>query len=498
MRHHKTTDRQEGDRRPREWVIVGAGPCGLAALDQLLANGVAPPDITIVTPDSDGAQTGTSTERVAEATILSSYESARRDGALAKRIEGQPRSLEGMAWQGSQSRHWGASCLPLTRSAPGGSDTSFLAAYERTVRAWHVSAEVDGLTQVFPLTGERTGSLRRKDLAHSVLNTAPTGTVGHSRLAVRGNDAGEFSCSGRSVCFHGCPTRAPWRSDDALTEILRSAPGLRTLPEVVKEIRPGDASTTELCTDRGIWRAYRVIVAAGWQATSTLLGGRPARLGLSADLQQSTVVMAPLLLRSPAPVADFHRSFTYHDLVVPHLDHQGGLAALTQVYLPTHELAGRMLASAPAVARPAVRQLLSHSPSSKGLGRAMRHLGVAMTFFPGTRNWASNTRELAAWRQVVPGDLRRALTGVGGRVINAGKVVLGAGQSQHVGAWAPYRELVPRLLEGDGQLVPRYPAGVRAVAVDPCILPSIQPGPQTATAAAWGRVLIDALIRDWA
>lgn len=475
------------------WLVIGAGPCGLATLDELLASGVAADDIVLIGPSTPSGPTEAGQ---GEATVASSFASALRDGALTKAVNGTSVSIEDVAAQGTLSQHWGASCLPMPVSAEGATSQAWLDAYGRTTASWQVNAERDPLTTTYPLTAETTGGLPRKRQAHAVVESARGQVVGHSRLAVRAGPSNR-GCIGRSLCFHGCPVHAPWRADEALAATHEDNPGLTLLPWLVDGLSAGEGGDTMVHAGGESIRAERVLVAAGWRATVQLLGGSPPRLDATADVEQSTVVMAPVLLRSRATDDDFFRSFTYHDLVVPHHVEGGELAALTQLYLPTHELAGRMLASVPRSMSRSVQAMLSRPSSGRALTRPLRHVGVAMTFLPGSRQWGCTQRGLDTWRRHVPGSLREILRVLGGRVVDVNKVVLAAGQSQHVGAWTRYADVVPQLLSGDRLRIPGGCAGQRALAVDPCLLPTLHPGPHTAIAAACARLAVQEVIRQW-
>ena len=476
--------------------MVGGGPCGLAATDQLLGNGVPPGEIAVVSPSVPEPSGATSWR---SPTVRSAYLSSLAGGALTKAINGRAVSLHAAALDGPISAHWGASCLPLPSTYPLAADSGFREAYRATVGRWHVSSEQDGLSELYPLTGETIGDLPRKELAGRILATSLSRAAGHSRLALRGESFGDRGCSGRGLCFHGCPNDSPWSAAEELRTLVTRHPGLQIVDQPVHELDLHNDRRVGVRAGGAELSADRVVVAAGWRATSTLLGGRPPRLDARAELEQSTVVISTLLLKASASQEDFYQHLTYHDLVLPHLDDRGHLAALTQVYLPTHELAGRILASLPLskLVAPAMSTILTTERGSAALGRAMRHVGVAMTFFPGSSDWTSASNELSLWKEVAPRDLRMLLGGVGGRVVSAKKVVLSGGQSQHIGVWAPYRYVIPRLIAGD----PDYLRGAlrhpRVVAADPCLLPVLPPGPHTASAAACGRLLVDALVRDW-
>jgi hypothetical protein len=490
-----STSAVTADVRPVEWLVIGAGPCALAALEQLLDDGISETDVVVLAPVGGVAPAG----ELAQATVLSSYSSARRVGALGKAVGGESLSLREVATQGSLSAHWGASCLPLAVPHAGSAEPAFLRSYESTVRSWNVAAEEDGLASIYPLTGEHVGDLPRKAMAVEIVAGAGgSARIGHSRLAVSGRSPDGTGCSGLSLCFHGCPVQAPWGSASALDRLREARPGLRLVNAVAGGLR-GEGDLIAVDVAGSTLRTRRLLVAAGWRSTVELLAGREPRLGASAELEQSSVVMAPIVLRAAVSNPDFEQSFTFHDLVVPHLDQAGRLVALTQIYLPTHELAGRVLATAPSVLDAAIRAALRAQTTARGLRALLRHVGVAMTFFPGTTDWSSDAC-LQEWRGIVPSDVNNSLRGVGGRVVGMRKVLLNHGQSQHVGAWSPYRDVGNQLLHGSRLILPAV-ASVqgrgRVAAADPTILPFLPPGPHTASAAAIGRLLVSRLVEEW-
>jgi hypothetical protein len=401
--------------------------------------------------------------------------------------------------EGSPSDFWGASCLPQPTTTPLGVDGAFLAAYGKTVAQWQVNAEQDGLGTLFPITGEFTGDLPRKTLARQIIDSAPMGSVGHSRLAVRGSGADDDrACVLSGHCFHGCPSRSPWSAREQMNRILLDHPELHVIDDRVRALAEEDGHcVVDVHLAATSVRARRVLVAAGWRTTATLLGGKEPSLRKGAELQQSPVIMAPIFFKCASAEDEFNRHFTFHDLVVPHV-RGDRLVGLTQVYLPTHELAGRLLASAPPAVRPLIGRALSGSLGRAAASRSLRHVGVAMTFFPGSIDWTSTAAEESAWRRLVVAELNRALVAAGGRVLRGRRVVLGSGRSHHVGAWQPYATVLPRLLAGHRDYLAGTVGPKRAVAVDTALLPHMSPGPHTSTAAACGRLLIDELVEDWA
>lgn len=467
-------------------AVVGGGPTGLQAIEGLLEAGVPGNQIVLfeerVLPLHK--EPFNRTKRMSLADVMTASE------LMQRRDHGKSVGTDRISVYGpgqlkfSSSYVWGASCLPphpdylAAFTFPG-----FDSALSNVVSDWGVHGEQDPLQKIFPLHGARTGALPRKPVAYEIVGSAER-NVGHSRLAV-GQTSGD--CYGLGACFTGCPTNAAWNPAVQLSKLARTAPEVILVRERVNSIASLKGGV-EIQVGSEVLLFDKVFIAAGWQGSQALmkdLGGIwTSQTGTDfSDLEQSTVCIFPIFLRTPTDLRSTDPSFAYHDLVVVTPESEPGYGAvISQIYLPTVELAARIVARAPrsflSCLGASMRSSLGGRAASKVLGR----VAIAMTFLPGG---AWNTPRVHLHR-ILDRAARDICEALGDEAILAMPriaVVQDRGASHHVGAWAPAKNVARSFLESDGFDSPSV------IPCDALALPRVPSGPHTLSAAAMARLM---------
>lgn len=475
---------------PNRVGLVGLGPCGLNALNQLLNSGVAPDDIVLIDPIVSRTAALPIPKRVRSLTAREAYLWSRKNGALSKHsmAQGMDVNLALSKVTKAPSYSWGASCLPPPKS-PAWSDLwespDFEESLRETMSFLNVQAEVDSLSLEYPLTGESLGSLPRKAQSLEIVSAgvgSDSLSIGNSRLALNA-----ATCIGCGRCFQSCPVHSPWSPATSLASQMIEFGGLTLIKDSVSQISQ---------TNRGVQLDLRsgqsigleqVIVAAGSFETVKLVSNPNANHSeISGGLQQSPVVMVPLIFRNSVKPAVNSSGWVYHDLVFAERNLSSPAEnvepLLAQVYLPSPELTGRILSLIPGgIGGFIVRDGEPEASTTPGSWLAER-LGIAMVFLPG-QSFGPVSR---VTKERLGRFLRSLQTEIGRHDVLVARPVkrwLLSGASHHVGAWEGFKDyLSSEVLRSSATDRRIWPA-------DTAVLPFIPAGPHTVTAAAIARLV---------
>jgi hypothetical protein len=449
-------------------VFIGAGPVGLSALIEYVNSGLHENQrILLVYPKVTLAE---SIEEIIPKTDRENLEHLRKfatrrfkqyvqTGSYSK---GKSFSLDNQRTIESLSYHWGASCFPYPEAGrkltTSESDVQF-----KIARRWNIQAELDALSDLYPINGEVVGKLKRKKLSEKfslIGNTIDGAVIGHSRLAI--STSGESGCEYCNRCFEGCPISSPWNPDNDIQIIKSQFPQVAILRGSVSSLR-WDGKSYEIHTQQGTFACKSVYLGAGWENSLVLLSNL---MGLHLDpnevVKQSNVLIRPFILLRREKSNDYFNSFVYHDNVMVTLDANKSVDTFTQIYFPTIDLWMRILSQAPSFLHKILGFVIRSLSFMSSIGR---HFGVAMIFFPGD-DWNSDV-EVNMRKRKVQKNLNSSLHCVSGFLIPGLVKKLYRGQSQHVGAIDPQ---LASFIEKN------YP---NLYLVSPLNLDKIVPGPHT-------------------
>ena len=445
-----------------DFVFIGAGPTSLESLRFVAMQDTSRNlRIAVVSPDVLGIPK------------IQGEESAQKKAPTGISSESLEKKRLLMFKHYSQAFFWGASCLPTLDHETKAPD--FKKIFGEIASRWKVQAEEDAMSQLYSLNGTTLGSLQRKELANMVVGQIENGKnffIGHSRLAI--STKGHDRCNLSGQCFTSCPSDSPWNPRKLLLEILNDSPNIVLKEEMVDGIEQID-SKWRISTSLGnSYIAENVVLSAGWDQTSKILQGVSELKFASSqsDLRGTAVTLIPVFIKKRTHRKDFEKSFVYHDLI--HVQPKNQL--FTQIYLPTHEIAKRTILELRILGR--VKHLLSFQEIYNfTIGR---HIGIAMVFSEST---PIETHKKLESKQIalIKAGLRMSLRPIGGRVINFKKKELNPKESYHVGALGILRERGHALMYGEEGVDPLLP-GLHVVG--PPLLPDIEPGPHTISAAA--------------
>jgi ferredoxin len=468
-------------------AIIGAGPTGLSALLELLELGFEANQLTIFDPFTRKLGDN-SVDRVERLGLAESFESGLIGGPLSKKSGPDLSSdvfRDSKFDHSSRANFWGASCLPIPNWLAA-EDIPFDAiqnAYFKVASRWGVQAEEDALTNIYQLTGETVGALRRKSAAYIVSNEAKSGDIllGHSRLALP--PAGLSPCIYCGRCLQGCPAGIPWSPNSELNRILLDHPNLNVARKAVSHLKLNGKVIELYSSDESILKFDRVLVAAGWRNTPKLIqdiNGKP--FDPRKNLKQSNVLMKAILVSEIESKDNFGDSFAFHDLVLSVPPVRGKTKAYTvQIYLPSPELAGRIFANIPSLVLPIVKSAIRGNSSV--IDWVSRRIAIAMIFTEGS-DWEFSKQEIVETENIVVPHIRQALKPIDGFVIPYFRELLSDGRSEHVGSWSDSGSLTFSIKD----LLSTENLG-RVIAIDTCLLPFMPPGPHTAIAASLARLI---------
>jgi hypothetical protein len=456
-------------------VVVGIGLIGIQVLEELIESGVNPYDITVIDPNASKSQ-------IQEVSFSKSRELRHiynrnkvNDGLSKKELGLKDLHL----LEKSQTYYWGASCLPPIRFEipnSGYGSNELRQAYGKVTESIGVQATYSSFSERinFPYTEEVIGRLPRKQLANEWVN-ASNGNVYHSRLAI--STSAKSGCSFQGNCFEGCPNNSIWNPSNHVSKVKEALLAVKYLDARLDSI---DLSKHLVVTSNGDQVKYeRLILTAGPNSTAQIVSSvYPDR---QIKVKTSPVVLLPFIVRKCAPMDDFKSHFVTTDLLVPSLN-ENGLSAITQIYLPTSEIAGRVLLQAPRMAS----ELLLRMPS-KSIEYLMRHIGIAMVFAPGYESDVNPKKVRRIMKDPIA-QVRKVLAQNGAELLLQPRRYILNHDSHHSGSIYEMRDGIT-----NSGLNSRVYSSLRDQNVhllDSSLLPQIPPGPHTLTAASLARLEI--------
>jgi ferredoxin len=471
-------------------AIIGCGPTGLAACQELLELGYDPKHINLIDVNQSEVKETIQTYTGKSLTIHESFKSSSTNGSFKKPSS---QNLKKSRFYGdlnipiSSAHVWGSSCLPLANWTRFSSFNSpeLSEKYSKTISRWGVHAQSDSLEKDFILTSEITDELKRKSIAESFSAGCTKGNIagGHSRIAMF--DSQSQRCYYCGNCLQGCPTSVPWNPSKELNNLITEFPALKIISGKVVKVKIDEKNPNVVFQDGKILQFDQVFVAAGWRQTPRMLRNNHSESDYSKELLQSTVILRAFVLNDPVDDTDFYNSFSYHDSVVsipPISDTSSGY--LAQIYFPTTELAGRVASISPKIFHDAISAVLLRN--YKWNLNIFKRIGVVMIFAEGGEWNPTKNEILKIERSTIP-EIRKALRLVGGHVIPGVRQTLTKGNSEHVGSWEPFRKEARQLLNMEEKANLKLP---KVLPIDTTLLPIVPPGPHTAIAASLARIAI--------
>jgi hypothetical protein len=451
-------------------VVLGAGPTGISVINELLLNGISPGAITIVDSRNTNFQSKKTTTTLTNSnSILGTVLRERQNKGLGK--NGQSLSDDLSLIQSPSSR-WGVSCFPPLGWGIGSDSFSLeeiRSSYTKVSTEWQIQAESNP-DKDFELSGEVLGGLKRKQLS---LDLVKAGYGHHSRLAISTSGTSlSIGCKLNSNCFAGCPNSAPWNPDREISLLKTNHPEINICHQKITGIVLGErflvGSKHDISYDK-------LFLGIGANQTRDLVQPLFERNVL---IENSPVVMVPLITKKSSSDNDYSKSFLFTDLVVPVI-RKKKILSLLQIYLPTKEITGRVITQLPRfVHRLLAKELL-------GVFRFIfRRIGVGMIFFEST---STQIDELD--KKVVKEMLsahKNLLKNSGIILLPFFKRFLLNGASYHIGAIHFEGENMRGI---DSQLYKDL-AAHNVFITDTSALPFLPPGPHTATAAALAKLIV--------
>jgi hypothetical protein len=194
-------------------------------------------------------------------------------------------------------------------------------------------------------------------------------------------------------------------------------------------------------------------------------------------LLSSSVLLLPILSFRKQTDQDFFRSFLFNDLIFS-TKQNGKQTLLTQIYLPTHEISSRVLATIP-------KQLVSFMRKMRfPFEEFLKHVGIAMIFTPGTSTRDTRKQISVQIKRDIK-TLRVALRQGSFYLLPLPKVFLLNEESMHVGSLG-----VEGFSRGVNSTRFMELEQVGIYICDTSILPDLPPGPHTSIASAFVKLLI--------
>lgn len=445
-----------------DYIFIGAGPTSLEAI-QFVVNQKNKSNLrfAIISPDISGMP------KTIQSFKLQEFDSE-DDSANAM----QKNHLDEFNHY-SQAFFWGASCLPSLDHERKAED--YKEFFREIASRWQVQAEKDAMSKIYSLSGEVLGRLTRKEFANKVSQNMKSNEdvlIGHSRLAI--STEGSDQCSFHGQCFNLCPSQSPWNPQKLLRSITINFPDIVLKNAMVNKIESTNGDWRVTCSNGNTFETKNVVLSAGWERTLELLSNVPElrKHALEKNLRGTPVTLIPIFVKKRTTRKDFERSFVYHDLIQVLPEEQ----LFIQIYLPTHEIAKRTLMELP-VSRYLQRFLSLHKIYDLTFGR---HLAIAMVFSKSselTTHEKLDSKQMKSLRKA----LKLSLNPIGGTVVNFRKKHLSPKESFHVGAFSLLREKGYELMYGNDHVDPLLP-GLHVIG--PMLLPDLEPGPHTISAAA--------------
>ncbi len=461
---------------PNKFIVAGFGLIGIQVVEELLDSGVDSSDITVIDPhefrmNSDDKNDQNSRE------ISAIFSRNRVNKGLSKK-ELSLENLGGVVK--SQTYFWGASCLPPMRFELPNSGYDFESIRDscsKVTKSIGIQATFSSKSEDlnFPFTQEVMNELPRKLLANKWVNDSQ-GEIYHSRLAI--NVVSRNGCTFHGTCFEGCPNNSIWNPGSHRTKYGHEFANMSRINSSVTRVDPRNRVVS---TSNGLEVSYdRLFITSGAQKSRSIVSSIYPNKEIS--LKSSPVVLFPFLVREGISDPDFKSHFVMADLLIPFMD-EHGLGALTQVYLPTTEIAGRVLLQTPGL----MGEISVRLPA-KNLEFLMRHIGIAMMFTRGYELDFPKNKLRRILREPVS-ELGKVLAKNGAVLLTQPRRYILNHSSHHTGAIYEAEDGIKNAGKNSRMYANLLEQGISLL--DASLLTEIPPGPHTLSAATLARLEVD-------
>jgi ferredoxin len=457
-------------------IIVGAGPCGLSAVEALLDNNTDPNSILIIDPNID--------RPILKAHLIDKNISQR--AVELKRNKGAKSSHLNEDHGGSvrQSDFWGASHFPpvnFDSSQWGGGTRNINQVINQVASTLKISENLeDYLDQKQLMKSKITTDLKQKKIAQEIEN-APKSPFKHSLLSINIVPGELNTCKNSGQCFQKCPTQAFWNATSHLSTLRFKYPGLNVLSEKVTKIL---SKTKEIEISPSKKITYSRLYLAAGPVNSYELLKKSELLSEFHKMKNTPVIMVPFL--GPKTTKnDFFSSVVCCDLVLPQFRNKN-LVGFTQLYFATHELSSNILSTLPKILLIALRKV-----SNLTFYQIFKRIGIAMIFGGESLDGLSE-RETIAKMKINLKHVRKTLPKFKLFPFMFIKKTAFKGDSYHVGALYDERyPLSSKNLNQSAIALEKHSIYL----VDALGLPQIPPGPHTFSSMVIGRMTVKDSLR---
>ena len=210
-------------------IIVGAGPCGLSAVEALLDNSTDPNSILIIDPNID--RPISKANQVNKNIAQRATELMRNKGAKSTYL------YENHGGSVRQSDFWGASHFPpINFDSSYGGTRNINQVIKQVAATLKINENLEDYLDEKQLTKSKIATNpKQKKIAQEIEN-APNSPFKHSLLSIN-TAPGEFNtCKKSGLCFQKCPTQAFWNATSHLSALRFKYPGLNVISEKVTHI----------------------------------------------------------------------------------------------------------------------------------------------------------------------------------------------------------------------------------------------------------------------
>ena len=461
-----------------KYVIIGFGPSGLSVLDQLLSSGVRPQEIAIIGMQESKHKIEeyvnpfhkSSQSAISRGKELKTYGIAKK-GVDTRTLEGPTESL---------ASYWGASHLPPIFL--GREYSAFFPrrniknAVEANAKMFQIHEVKQGkFIEEFPTCNEVASDNSRKRIAREWVENLETGFI-HSRLSIGGHRYSNVGCASSGKCFQVCPSGAFWSPIKELNILIQKNPNVNVIYGQVTEIDTVKKSISIITSPSVSFE--NLFLCAGSKNSIKILRASKV-VAEEINFRYTPVLMFPFLV-SKVDENDYNSTHVLADLLLPTIEEQK-LKSLTQIYLPTENLAANIFSKLPKV----LLKFLDLLPS-QAINLIACRIGIAMCFFEDVPSGDSRKSVLRSLRSP-SGDLKKNLNFVEARLIQKIKVVALDGLSHHTGSVYLKSDPMNRGLNSE-IFVKLREQGVYLA--DGLALTRIPPGPHTNTICVLARCLV--------
>jgi ferredoxin len=347
-----------------EYVIVGAGPCGLSALEELLDHGIDAKSILVIDPNIE-----------TNSTISIDQGKKSNIGALGNRRNNGSKfaNLSTLTTKAifPESNFWGASHFPPVNAKTHMLRTQKInTATLKTSTMLNLSGSIEDFMNLKQSgTKKIRQSLQRKEVANHLVN-AENSPFFHSLLSINSIEDDIDKCDYSGLCFRGCPTNAFWTASAHLNKILLSNVELNTISDTVVRIFTQE---NQLEVSSGKKIAYSKLYLGSGPKSSYAILRESNLISNTHKMKNSPVIMVPFF-GPKTSFADFSKSFVCCDIILPQYENED-LVGFTQVYFSTFELARNILSTLPKYLNNIEKVI-----SEKFLFLVFKRIGIAMIF----------------------------------------------------------------------------------------------------------------------